>query len=224
MVKTPPLVSHVVPPSVVYSYEPAPPVAVIVIVPSSTPQSVGSLLVTLTIDGAFGAVKTTGLFTSNVKQVPSIFLTATLYVPAARLVKLADKDQFSPPSIEYSIIPTPEAVIVIVPSSTPQLFGLADVTFVMVGCTGSVKITSASVTVHVPSAFLTRIGYVPPAKLVNKPPGCQVAPPSIENCNEAPFGELALILIPPSAKPQLLGSVGVTFTITGATLSVKVTI
>jgi len=46
-------------PSIEYSNEPLPPVAVIVIVPSVTLQFVGLVEVTLVILGAFGAVKIT---------------------------------------------------------------------------------------------------------------------------------------------------------------------
>ena len=34
------------------------------------------------------------------------------------------------------------AVMVIVPSATPQSVGLVEITFVIVGCTGSVKFTT----------------------------------------------------------------------------------
>ena len=55
------------------------------------------------VRGAFGAVNTCGLFTSNTKQVPSAFLAATLYVPAGKLLNVLEVDQFNPPSIENSI-------------------------------------------------------------------------------------------------------------------------
>ena len=44
----------------------------------------------------------TGLFASNTIQVPSTFLTAILYVPAARFENVLPTCQFVPPSIENS--------------------------------------------------------------------------------------------------------------------------
>ena len=51
-------------------------------------------------------------------------------------------NQFEPPSLENSkgAVP-PIAVTVIVPSANPQLVGSVDVTFVMLGAFGTVKIT-----------------------------------------------------------------------------------
>jgi len=50
-----------VPPSIEYCNGAVPPVAVIVIVPFTDAQSVGSVEETFVIKGAFGAVNTTGL-------------------------------------------------------------------------------------------------------------------------------------------------------------------
>ena len=53
---------------------------------------------------------------------------------------------------------------------------------------------------------------------------CQFVPPSIENSNELPIEELAVMVIEPSATPQSVGLADATFVMTGATLSVKFTI
>ena len=147
------------PPSFEYSYEPCPPVAVTVIVPSVSPQSVGFVEDTFTMLGAVGAPNITGLSASKTKQVPSVFLTATLYEPDARPENEALFCQFKPPSMEYSrVLPADEvAVIVIVPSSTLQSVGSVDETFEMVGTTLFVNVTGVPVTIQVPSAFLTRM-------------------------------------------------------------------
>jgi hypothetical protein len=49
------------PPSIEYCNGAVPPVAVIVIEPSANTQSIGSVEDTFVIEGAFGAVNTTGL-------------------------------------------------------------------------------------------------------------------------------------------------------------------
>ena len=199
-----------------------PPVAVTVIVPSATPQSVGSVNAIFVMLGAFGAFKMTGLLMYGVLHVPSVFLVMILYVPAPKFVKLLPICQFVPPSIEYSKL-TPVAVIVIEPLLTPQFVGSTAVTAVIIGCTLSVKVISASVTIQVPSAFLTRISYGLPAavKPTNKPLFDQFAPPSIENCKAFPALVFAVMVIVPSACPQSVGSVKVALVITAATLSVK---
>ena len=83
-----------------------------VIVPSATPQFVGSVDATLVICGAVGEAKMIGLSDANEKQVASVFLIATLYVPAAKPLNVFDDCQLVPPSIEYSKVP-PVAVITI---------------------------------------------------------------------------------------------------------------
>ena len=139
-----------------YSNGAVPPVAVTVIEPSATPQSVGSEKATFVIEGAFGISRMTGLLISGVLQEPSVFLTNTLNVPAPNPVKFGLTCQFVPPSIEYSN-DAPAAVMTIEPSSTPQLEGSVGTTLVITGCTLSVMITSASSTIQEPSVFLTRI-------------------------------------------------------------------
>ena len=70
----------------------------------------------------------------------------------------------------YSTVPVvPVAVTVIVPSVTPQFVGSVEATVEIVGNTGAVIITSASVVTQVPSIFLTLIWYVPADKPVNEP-------------------------------------------------------
>ena len=61
--------------------------------------------------------------------------------------------------MEYSIaFPALEvAVMVIVPSATPQSVGSVEATLVMVGVTGFVKFIIEPVTSQVSSAFLTKI-------------------------------------------------------------------
>ena len=61
--------------------------------------------------------------------------------------------------MEYSrALPALEvAVIVIVPSATPQSVGFVEATLEMVGVTGFVKFTIEPVTTQVVSAFLTMI-------------------------------------------------------------------
>ena len=153
----PPLATQFPPPSIEYSNGAVPPVAVMVIVPSATPQSVGFVDDTFVMLGALGIDKLIGLVFQGVLQEPSVFLTNTLNVPAPKPLKVPVGCQFVPPSIEYSN-DVPVATITIVPSFTPQLVGSVGVTFVMIGCTLSVITISASVTIQVPSAFLTRIG------------------------------------------------------------------
>ena len=128
----PPFATQVSPLSIEYSSGAVPPDAVIVIVPSKAPQSVGSLEETFVILGALGTVKMTGLFAYNTSQEPSVFLTDMLNVPAPKLLKIFDTCQLMPPSIEYSNV-VPVAVIVIVPSFVPQLLGLTGATFVIIG-------------------------------------------------------------------------------------------
>ena len=128
-----------------------------VIEPSATLQSVGSVKATFVIEGALGTLKMIELPEYGVLQEPSVFLTNTLYVPAPNPENVLDTCQFVPPSIEYSRV-TPVAVMTIEPSLIPQLLGSVGVTLVIIGCTLSVIIISASVTTQVPSAFLTRIG------------------------------------------------------------------
>ena len=98
----PPLAVNVAPPSIEYSNGANPPCAETVIVPSATLQSVGFADATFVIVGAFGAVKITGLEVYNTSQVPSLFLTDTLYVPALNPPNVFDACQLIPPSIENS--------------------------------------------------------------------------------------------------------------------------
>ena len=109
-----------------------PPCAVTVIVPSATPQSVGSVEVTLVMLGAFGTSRITGLFVHGVLQEPSVFLTNTLNVPAPNPVKFGLNCQFVPPSMLYSNV-APVAVMRIEPSFTPQFEGSVDTTLVIIG-------------------------------------------------------------------------------------------
>ena len=64
------------------------PVAVMMIEPSFTPQSLGSFVATLLIVGGVGAVNTSSA--SDTIQVPSIFLTRIWYVPAVKPVNEPD--------------------------------------------------------------------------------------------------------------------------------------
>ena len=88
------------PPFNEYSIAPVP-VAVTVIVPSVTPQSVGFVDATFEMLGADGEVRTIGLLASAVTQEPSAFLTNTLYVPSPNPVNVFEVSQLIPPSIEY---------------------------------------------------------------------------------------------------------------------------
>ena len=74
----PAFATQFVPPSIEYSNGAVPPVAVIVIVPSATPHSVGFEEATFVMLGAFGVTNTTGLLGFNTIQVPLSFLVATL--------------------------------------------------------------------------------------------------------------------------------------------------
>ena len=117
------------------------PVAVTVIVPSLTPQSVGSVLEVAVTVGAFGASSITGLLGSVTSQVPSWFLTNTVYEPAGRLLKLLEFCQFAPPLMEYSRL-EPVAFTVIEPSVVPQLLGSLALTLFSTGCCFPVMVTS----------------------------------------------------------------------------------
>ena len=137
-----------------YSVVPLPPDVVIVIVPSSTPQFVGSVLATLSITGGIGATRISSV--SVTSQVPSMFLTLILYVPAIKPVNVPDCDQEAPSLIEYSTAPCAlDAVIVIVPSLTPQSVGLVEVTDEMTGAILSVNTSIGPNTSQEPSAFFT---------------------------------------------------------------------
>ena len=116
----------------------------------------------------------------------------------------------------------PVAVTVIVPSFVPQPVGLAEATVLITGATGCINITSASVTIHVPSIFLTAIWYVPPGQPLNISPCCHVVPPLMEY-NNAPV-PLAVIWIAPLKTPQSEGLVPTTAVITGATGATNVTV
>ena len=70
-----------------------------------------------------------------------------------------------------------------------------------------------------PSAFLTKMLYVPAPSPVKLPEGCQFVPPSIEYSSDAP---VAAMVIVPSFTPQFDGSAGVTLVMTGSTLSIRV--
>ena len=73
------------------------------------------------IEGAAGVTSMTGLFGLITTQVPLVFLTATLYVPAANPVNEPFVTQFNPPLIEYCVGPVPPvAEIVIIPSLVLQ--------------------------------------------------------------------------------------------------------
>ena len=126
------------------------------IVPSSTPQLVGSVLTILSIEGAEGGVNVIGLSAEGVSQVPPTFLTITLYVPPGRLEKLPFNCQFKPPSIEYSKL-VPVAETTIEPSSKLQFDGSVATTEMFVGATGEVRTLAALDWIQVPSAFLTLI-------------------------------------------------------------------
>ena len=65
-------------PLIEYSRLPETPEAAIIIVPSSTPHSVGSVKVTLKILGDEGAVSIIGFMLYGVTQVPPTFLTKIL--------------------------------------------------------------------------------------------------------------------------------------------------
>ena len=104
-----------------------------VIVPSSTLHSVGSVETTFRICGAAGAPIIIGLSVEGVSQLPSVFLAMTLYVPAARFENVFEICQLIPPSMEYSKL-VPVEFTVIVPSSTPQLVGSVVATLLMTGC------------------------------------------------------------------------------------------
>ena len=132
---------HVSPLSMLYSNAPCPPVAVMSIVPSAKPQSVGCVEATFVIEGALGTVNSTGLEVWAVTQLPSIFLTKMLNVPAPSPVKLPLSCQFVPPSIEYSNV-APVAVMTIEPSFVPQFEGSLATTFVIIGWTLSINTTS----------------------------------------------------------------------------------
>ena len=122
--------------------------------------------------------------------------------------------------MEYSIaLPALEvAVMVIVPSATPQSVGSEEATLVMVGVTGSTRFTIAPVTSQDSSAFLTIIlyGLLLPSSPVNEPPFCtQFRPPSMLYSNGA-VPPLAVIVIVPFETPQSVGSVDATLVIVGA--------
>ena len=189
---------------------PEPPVAVIVIVPSSTPHSVGCVSSIEVIDGADAELIITGLFAQAVKHEPSVFLTKILYVPSPRPLKVLDACQLIPPSIENSMLPPNVAAIEICPSATPQLVGALDTTLSIVGCVLSIKISFGAACSQVPSAFLTRIWNVPPESPVKVLDNCQLKPPLIEYSRTLADAELAVISIEPSLTPQSLGSVDVT--------------
>ena len=90
-------------------------------------------------------------------------------MPPPKPANEPEPSQVNPPSIEYcKPLPFGEvAVIVIVPSSTPQSVGCVEVAETITGATLSSNISHGPTTSQVPLAFLTMIQYVPPAKPVN---------------------------------------------------------
>ena len=211
---------QLLPPSIEYWIAlPIGELAVIVIVPSATPQSVISVPTALVNTGGVLSSRTSvGPVTS---QPPPAFLTAISYDPPAKPVNIFD-DCHVPPFSEYSSAPFPMAVTVIVPSTSPQLVGLVEATFVMLGADGDVRMIGlfASGVSQEPSVFLTNTLYVPSPRLEKVFEDCQLMPPSIEYSMLAP---VAVITIEPSATPQLVGLVGVTPVMTGCILSIKIT-
>ena len=90
-VNVPPLASQVRPPSFENSYEPDPPVAVMVNVPSQTLQSVGFVEATFVIAGAVGGVIMTGLKPFVLLFRPCVAaacVLATIQVPSAFLTNI----------------------------------------------------------------------------------------------------------------------------------------
>ena len=101
------------------------------ICPSLTPQLEGPDEVTELILGAVGAVSSTGLLSKGVTQEPSLFLTATLYIPGERLLKVFEVCQFKP-LILYSTVPEkPVAATEMLPFEEPQSVGLFVLTLVI---------------------------------------------------------------------------------------------
>jgi hypothetical protein len=127
-----------------------------VIVPSNTPQLLGSVPTTAVITGATGATNVT--VGKVVGQEPPALVTITLYVPPARLVNELLAWNVAPPSIEYlnGAVP-PVAEIVIIPSFKLQFVGFVEATFVTEGAFGAINTTGLLVyiTGHVPFVFLT---------------------------------------------------------------------
>jgi hypothetical protein len=119
---------------------------------------VGSDEATFVIEGAFGATKTTGLVVFATSQVPVLFLTNILYVPADKPLNTFETCQFVPPSIEYSAVELPAvAVTVIVPLSVPHSVGSVDATLIAEGAVGAPIIAAPSDTIQVPSTFLLNL-------------------------------------------------------------------
>ena len=108
------------------------------------------------------------------------------------------------------------------PSIKPQLDGLVGATFVITGCTLSINITFGADTIQVPSAFLTRIWYVPPARPVNVFDNCQLTPPLIEYSNTLADAVFASMKIVPSDRPQSVGLEKAISLMTGAIFSSSV--
>ncbi len=126
----------VTPLSIEYSNVPFP-VAVMIIEPSSAAIQVSSTTATLVI--ITSESEPTTVVVVAVQLVVPTRRTTTLYVPASCPVKILDVWKVAPLSIEYSNIPAPVAVIVIVPSSVAGQVSLVVIT--------SVIMTSASVSI-----------------------------------------------------------------------------
>ena len=96
---------------------------------------------------------------------PATFLTVTLYVPAVRLVKLADVWYVEPLMLYVNPVPV-GAVIVILPVGIPHV-GCTEVTTGVAGVAGAALIvTDVAVEIH-PVAFLAVTEYVPATRLLN---------------------------------------------------------
>ncbi len=166
-------------------------------VPSASPQSVTSETVTPLVANVGATLSVSVTLGLEITQEPLSFLTRISYTPPARPVKLPPlENQSVPPLMLYSkgAIP-PEAVMVMVPSVSPQSVGSVKVTSVISGEFGATKVIwLMCCTKHVPSSFLTWIVYVSGANPVNNGLELQVKPPSILNSGfELPFTTLILI-------------------------------
>ncbi len=185
----------------------------IVIVPSSAPQSVTSVVATSFTTGASGDCNSTTLVQATV-QVSPWLRARILNVPFGKFVKVELVVQFNPPSILYSITAAPlaslpaVAVISIEPLSVSQSVGLAATTSVMFGVCGVINsIFGVNVSSQVPSALRAITVYVFPTKLMNTFDVCHVVPPFTEYSKASEPSAVTVIV--PSASLQSVGCVNV---------------